>query len=617
MSDRQAEGVSGRSSWVPLATGVALGAALLLFVVLKAYCFNFTRGDEHLYNTMSLLILDGRWPYRDFFFAHPPLPIYLTAGIFYFTGFSLVASKAVPIFAAVTSGLHTYLLGRRTLGPVAGLVAAILFLFTFDVIRGSSHPTGANVAVAFILAGTYQVFARRFALGGVLLGCAAITGVYAVPMMLMLATLLALRSFRDCGRFTLGFVALTGSIVFLFALVTGAEFWNDVVGYSLAKNSMKYSWYDKFENVFFLNFHAMLGFLPAIVWAVGRWVADGREAVPSEVEPRLPRWAKRIVAFVNPWGNDAIGAAFLFSTFALGYFFFYSNLKVYYSYYFMLVIPWMALLTAYVVVGVVSVVIRSTYTYLTGAGLEAARDPSTGPVDFRAAGGSDRAARRKQKRDAEKRRNRERTAARVAPDLGRKLVPLIPTAVALLFTCVYMDRIGAQRMEGQRNFVRTYGFIPSPYLSGGINRMIERVFWSDVRDQRDPPRGITRYLQHETTFAPTIDRFIEGVRATCHPGDRIFGEYSFAPFAAAVSDCAVAANLIDMNNARISSGESTMRGWIEEVEADELDVAIWRVPSAYSKDRDLRDYIFGSFPEVVFEWQDPHVGTLQLRRRWR
>jgi len=594
-----AETGSPADVWVPFAAWVVLIGALTLFAVLKMYCFRFSRGDEHLYNAMSLLLLDGKWPYRDFFFAHPPLPLYLTAGIFSVTGYSLVASKSVPILAAMSSGVHVFLIGRRSFGPVAGALAAILFLFTFDVIRGSSHPTGANVAVAFILAGTYQVFCRRFVLAGVLLGCAALTGVYAVPMMLMLVTLLALRSFAEAGRFALGFGAFAGSVLIVFTAVTGSAIWSDIVGYSLGKEAMAYSWFDKFEHVFFLNFHALMGFLPAFAWPAARWWSGGRRSAPATVAARLPGWMQRLVVRVDPWSEDRIGGAIFCATIAFGYFFFYSNLKVYYSYYFMLVFPWMALLTAYFFVDLGGVLWRSAREYYSGA--------ERGRVAVES-----RQAKRKRHREAQK--GREASAS--APvDRKNRLLPIAAGVVALVGTFAYRDQIGEIRAADSSSPVRYYRFTPSPYLSVGINRLIEGAYWSPVRDRRDPPRGITRYLQHETLFAPTIERFREGVRTVCHAGDRIFGDYSLAPYAHAVSECRVAADLIDTNSARLTGGESTMSDWIDAVEADGLSVAIWRDPSAYSRNREFREYILGNFPEVVFEWRDRHVGRVQLRRR--
>ena len=79
----------------------------------------------------------------------------------------------------------------------------------------------------------------------------------------------------------------------------------------------------------------------------------------------------------------------------------------------------------------------------------------------------------------------------------------------------------------------------------------------------------------------------------------------------------VAANIIDTNGSRITSGESTMAGWIDAVEADGLDVAVWRDRTRMSRDHEFRRYVLDNFAEVVFEWKDPHMGTVELRRRPR
>jgi hypothetical protein len=510
----------------------------------------------------------------------------------------------------MSSGLHLYLIGRRTLGAASGLLAAMLFLFTFDVIRGSSHPTGANVAVAFILAGTYQVLRRRPLIGGVLLACASLTGVYAVPMMLMLVTLLALRSLREAGRFALGWASLVGIAIALFTIVSGGAFWDQVVSFNLEKVPMRHSWYDKFENVAFLNFHLMAGFGPAIVWLACRWAAGARGPAEAEVEPRLPRWLRGLVARFDPWGPDGLSAALLFATFALGYLFFYSNLKVYYSYYFMLVMPWMALLTAFVVVDVPREVWSRWRAAERGDGVSSA-PPTRGQTRP-----ATRQERRRRAREAAKRQRQAGSAGQAAPGVWRHW-PLIPTAIALLLTFGYRERIGDQRLAAVDNPVRRYRFSPSPALADGLDDFVERALWSGVRDRRDPPLGVRRYLQHEMIYSHTIERFDAAVRSLCHPGDRIFGEYSLAPYSAAISDCAVAADIIDVNPSRLSSGESTMAGWIEAVEADGLDLVVWRDRTRFARDREYRDYVMENFPEVAFEWRDSAVGRVELRRRAR
>jgi hypothetical protein len=60
-----------------------------------------------------------------------------------------------------------------------------------------------------------------------------------------------------------------------------------------------------------------------------------------------------------------------------------------------------------------------------------------------------------------------------------------------------------------------------------------------------------------------------------------------------------------------------MGEWIDAVEADGLDVMVWRARTSFSRNSELRAYVLGNFPEVVFEWKDVHMGTVELRRRTR
>jgi dolichyl-phosphate-mannose--protein O-mannosyl transferase len=194
----------------PDATVVGLGCVLLFFALLKAYSLNFVKGDEHMYFYMSLLVSKGKWPYRDFFFSHPPLQLYLMGALYKLFGYSLALSKAVPSLAAMVSGVHVYLLGRRLVGRIEALIAVALFLFTFDVLRGSSHFTGANCALAFGLAATYQAVARRPIFAGVLFAVGTFIGIYIAPLALMLGVLLIFRSWKESLRLLCSYVAIPG-----------------------------------------------------------------------------------------------------------------------------------------------------------------------------------------------------------------------------------------------------------------------------------------------------------------------------------------------------------------------------------------------------------------------
>jgi len=571
---------------------VALGCVLLFFALLKLYSLNFVKGDEHMYFYMSLLVSKGKWPYRDFFFSHPPLQLYLMGALYKLFGYSLVLSKAVPSLAAMVSGIYVYLLGRRLVGRSEALLAVILFLFTFDVLRGSSHFTGANCALAFGLAASYQALVRRPILAGALFAIGTFIGVYIAPLVLMLSVLLAFRSWKESLRLLGSALVVSVVVCAVFAGVAGHAFWYQVFGYNLNKIALRYSWFAKTRNVAYLNTAVMIGFVPGMVWAIATWVLRGR----ARGETTLPGAAGRLGAWLNLWGGDRVAAQMIFATLICGYLYFYSTRVDYYSYYFMLIMPWMGLMTATVTVDVLRYV---------GERLSSGT-PGEPP--------SSRGERRRRQQAA---RRQERTAGSApnAPRLVWRLWPLVACAAAVALVLVYRQGIGADRQEEAGDGTTTYAWRDSPFLPGAVNGMVRALFWSPASDSTHPPNAITYYLQHETLSAPTIDSFVQAVRGQCRPGERIFGEYSLGPFAAAVGSCVLGANLADTNPHRFKVHESTPEDWVRALEKDHLDIAIVVPGSSTLKERVIRDYLTGTFPRLVATWDDPYAGHVELRRR--
>ena len=573
-------------------TVAGLGCVLFFFALLKLYSLNFVKGDEHMYFYMSLLVSKGKWPYRDFFFSHPPLQLYLMGALYKLFGYSLVLSKAVPSLAAMVSGIYVYLLGRRLVGRSEGLLAVILFLFTFDVLRGSSHFTGANCALAFGLAASYQALVRRPILAGALFAIGTFIGVYIAPLVLMLSVLLAFRSWKESLRLLGSALVVSVVVCAVFAGVAGHAFWYQVFGYNLNKIALRYSWFAKTRNVAYLNTAVMIGFVPGMVWAIATWVLRGR----ARGETTLPGAAGRLGAWLNLWGGDRVAAQMIFATLICGYLYFYSTRVDYYSYYFMLIMPWMGLMTATVTVDVLRYV---------GERLSSGT-PGEPP--------SSRGERRRRQQAA---RRQERTAGSApnAPRLVWRLWPLVACAAAVALVLVYRQGIGADRQEEAGDGTTTYAWRDSPFLPGAVNGMVRALFWSPASDSTHPPNAITYYLQHETLSAPTIDSFVQAVRGQCRPGERIFGEYSLGPFAAAVGSCVLGANLADTNPHRFKVHESTPEDWVRALEKDHLDIAIVVPGSSTLKERVIRDYLTGTFPRLVATWDDPYAGHVELRRR--
>ncbi len=571
-------------------SAVGLSGVLSFYALLKLYSLNFVSGDEHMYFYMSLLVSRGEWPYRDFFFSHPPLQLYIMGALYRLFGYSLALSKAVPSLAAMVSGVHVYLIGRRLVGRLEGVLGTALFLFTFDVLRGSSHFTGANCALAFGLMAAYQALAGRDVLAGALFAIGTFIGVYVAPLALMLAVLLALRSWKESLRLLASLAAGCALICIAFVSVAGAHaFWYQIFGYNLHKIAFHYSWFAKFRNVAYLNSLAMIGFVPGMVWAVSMWILRGR---PS-ADQALPGRPGRLAARLNLWNGDRVAAQMILATFICGYFYFYSTRVDYYSYYFMLIMPWMGLMTATVAVDIVR--------YLRQPKLST---PVRPPLP--------RAERRRREQSS---RRHKAAASRAANGPTRRLWPLVVCAAALTAVLLYRQGIGRDRQVEVGDESYHYTWYDSPYLPHALNTLARGVFWSPTSDPIHPPNAITYYLQHESMHAPTIDTFVAEVRAQCRPGERIFGEYSLGPFAGALGPCVLGANLADTNPHRFKVHESRPEEWVRALEQDHLDIAIVVPGMAMLKERVLRDYLVGTFPRIVATWDDPYAGHVELRRR--
>jgi hypothetical protein len=562
-----------------------LAGSLSLYAVLKLYSLNFVSGDEHMYFYMSLLVSRGKWPNRDFFFSHPPLQLYIAGALYKLFGYSLALSKAIPSVAAMVSAVHVFLLGKCLVGAWEGLLGTALFLFTFDVLRGSSHFTGANCALAFGLAATYQALRRRQLVAGCLFAMATLIGIYMAPLALMLVVLLAFRSWKESLRLLASYTATSGAMVALFAGVAGGHaFWYQVFGYNLNKIPFRYSWYAKLRNVAFLNSAAMLGFIPGIAWAAAMWNLRGRPTQKSD----LPGLLGRIGSRLSLWNGDRVAAQMIFATLVCGYFYFYSTRVDYYSYYFMLIMPWMGLMTA-------------TWALDTGRFI----------IELRQAGSTQtqpksRGAKRWPKR------SRPKDSSGHEP---RRLWPLVLGAASVVVVLVYRQGIGSDRQAEMGEEGSRYTWYDSSYLPAFINSAIKGIFWSSSSDPVHPPNAVTYYLQHESMHAATIDTFVRMVRSECRPGERIFGEYSLGPFAAAVGPCVLGANLADTNPHRFKVHESTPEDWLRALEADHLDIAIVAPGTGMMKERALRDYLTNTFPRRVAVWDDPYAGHVELRRR--
>ena len=221
-----------------IAASVAEACGLVLifgsFLLLKLVGLHPSGTDDNIWYYMALRMTDGAMPYRDFFFAHPPVHLLVPAAVFSLTGFSIGVAKAIPAVAQAVAGLFLYLTVRKAARPLA-LVALLLHLTAYEVLMGSTDMNGENIMTAFLMASLFAATRGWFALSGVLAGLGLGSGLYGLAGVLALAVAALSNSRQALARFVTGFAATFGIFMIVFAVIGGDAFWNGVFLYHLSK----------------------------------------------------------------------------------------------------------------------------------------------------------------------------------------------------------------------------------------------------------------------------------------------------------------------------------------------------------------------------------------------
>jgi len=207
---------------------------LFSFVTLKSIGIHPSGTDENIYFYMAKRFSEGALPYRDFFFAHPPMHLVVPALLFKLFGFSLVLAKCIPPLCQLLGGLFLFLALRRVHLAVA--VLALLFHLTaYQTLMGSTDMNGENILTMFMMIAFYFAMRGKPLITGIFCGLALTTALYgfAIVFSLFLAFLFASRA--HVKRFLLGFLGSVVLICLPFLITGGQNFVDGVLLYHLAK----------------------------------------------------------------------------------------------------------------------------------------------------------------------------------------------------------------------------------------------------------------------------------------------------------------------------------------------------------------------------------------------
>jgi hypothetical protein len=561
--------------------GRILEASILLCIIglwllLKSHALIASNTDENIYFYMAKLLGDGKWPYVDYFFAHPPLHVVLPGLFFATLGFSLTLAKLFPLIACLIGGLAVWAIARRALSPIAAPLALVLFLFAAEVLKASSNMTGVNMTSMFLLLGAWQAFAGRPFISGVLLGLAPATGFYAIgPALAFVAIgffappsagpLARLRRLR-LAQF-LAFASVLGGLNLVFWAMGGDTFLEGVYAYHQQKSFMEPDMVELFgaEPGFPASLFHNLGvmrdseaFTKEVFYHPHLWL--GGLLLPLAILGRWLRNPTRRKAFLTIFRPSSLhttgpeGHALTLWLVTVALFVQYAMFRELYSFYFALIYPFLALcLAALVTFGV---------TLLTPS--------SPQPRRWRLLG--------------------------AALGLLALLGVSLHQRVSLAHQAVFDDELMA---VGSRN---DYTWTDAP-IAASLSPIVRNLFWEDARLKGDLEPGYSHYLWTKKRGFSRLDEVASYIKARSTPDETLAGASTLAPLVALLADRRIAADEIDTNYKRFKTGLLDEREYWRSICRDNVRFIVSAPRSYFTRDKlaglPVIQRFFGS--PVVFE----------------
>ncbi len=210
--------------------------SLIAFLVLKLIHIGPRISDENLYFYMANLLSRGVMPYRDFFLANFPGQIFLYSLPITLFGFHLTIFKLLQILITLGSAGLIYQIMMIHKQKEGSILAVLLFLFSSVVLGGSDFSVGVHESTMFLLLAWYLLLVKRPANAGISLFLGLMIRRYIFPAAIGLFIYEYWKKNRlNALRFALIGFGLYAGVHILLATTIGSVFIDQVWTYHLHK----------------------------------------------------------------------------------------------------------------------------------------------------------------------------------------------------------------------------------------------------------------------------------------------------------------------------------------------------------------------------------------------
>ncbi len=205
-------------------------------------------GDENVYFYMAKAVSEGQMPYRDFFYAHPPLHIFLLSVLIKIFGVNFFMLKSAALAFILIASFFLYKLSLELFqnkindknANLISIISIILFLSSFTTLFTATFSVGVGLSAMLMMISFYFVFIKKYFVSGIFAGLAGLARFYAlVPLLALFAFIfvkkLQEKRIKDFLILSSGFLMIFGIIMILLAALYGHNFTDSAIKYHFIK----------------------------------------------------------------------------------------------------------------------------------------------------------------------------------------------------------------------------------------------------------------------------------------------------------------------------------------------------------------------------------------------
>lgn len=221
--------------------------------ITSQFTFNVI-GDDQVYYYMGKLVAEGFTPYKDFFYAHPPLQLMLYGLFFKVFPYHFYTLKIIFIFLTIVNASLLFLLAKKEFNEQIALLVSIMASFAPTTLFNASFEYGLTIGMFFFLS---ALNTKRMTLKPILFGLSLFYRFHFIFLILGYYTykFWIKKEYKQGLKLILFFIIMN-----IFLSITIPNYYQDTIYYHLHKSKDYLSNWITWTTIIKMNFP--LFFLP-------------------------------------------------------------------------------------------------------------------------------------------------------------------------------------------------------------------------------------------------------------------------------------------------------------------------------------------------------------------